>query len=336
VLQLDNAASLFTVGSVMNATRLLSDMQRGDADAASQLLNLVQAELRQIAGKLWGDGQPGQTLQPTMLVDKAWERLVGFEGDLKKIVPTTFLAGDIKEPSSFARKLAAKADPVSIFINEKLSEVARESVARSQGSNAYSEELQTVLTQNLNAIIKGPLVDAEGRFATVPLRPETQLLLARKEDEEKGLGRLNRMLLEDAYPRELSRDLHKEQFLRFAAGTMKRILIENHRRHQNEPPMDGGDALARVEVAGSDEPADGLLAVLDAVEQLIGTHPQAGQLVKLRFYEGNSIPEAAKQMKIPEIRAKRLWEYARAWLYNKLQGRPFREPISSPPAGKAL
>jgi tetratricopeptide (TPR) repeat protein len=65
-MQLDTAASPFTVESVMNATRLLSDMQRGDADAASQLLNLVQSELRHIAGKLWGEGQPGQTLQPTI------------------------------------------------------------------------------------------------------------------------------------------------------------------------------------------------------------------------------------------------------------------------------
>ena len=188
---------------------------------------------------------------------------------------------------------------------------------------AHSAELQTVLIQSLNAIIKGPLIHEPGRFETVPLRPETQLLLARKQEADTGLGRLNRMLLEDAYPLELSRELHKEQFLRFAAGTMKRILIENHRRHQNEPPMDGGDALANVNVAATDEPADGLLAVLDAVEQLFGVHPQAGQLVKLRFYEGKSIPEAAKEMKIPEIRAKRLWEYARAWLYNKLKRQPF-------------
>ena len=329
-MQLDTAASPFTVESVMNATRLLSDMQRGDADAASQLLNLVQSELRQIAGKLWGEGQPGQTLQPTMLVNKAWERLVGFEGDLKRIVPTTFLAGDIKDLPSFARKLSDKADPVAIFISENLSDVARADLY------AHSANLQSVLIQSLNAIIKGPLIHEEARFALVTLRPETQLLLARKQGEDEGMGRLNRMLLEDAFPLELSRDLHKEQFLRFAAGTMKRILIENHRRHQNEPAMDGGDALANVDVAASDEPADGLLAVLDAVEQLNGAHPQAGQLVKLRFYEGKSIPEAAQEMEIPEIRAKRLWEYARAWLYNKLKGRPFRESVSRTPARYAV
>jgi len=304
---------------VRNATQLLSELQQGDAEAANQLLNLIQTELRQIAGRLWGDWPAQQTLQPTLLVNMAWERLVGFEGDFKKIVPTTLLAGDLKDLPAFTLKLFRQADPVSRFIHQTLSDPTRQTLAAAHEAGQYPSELQVALIHGLNAIIKGPSIYETARFATVALRPETRELLERKPDAVRGCGRLNRLLLEDAYPADLSRELHKEQFLRFAAVTMKRILWEARERKKGRPPMAGSDALENVDVAGADEPADRLILVQDAVDQLAAAHPQAGQIVKLVCYEGKTIPEAAREMQITLITAKRRWEFAKAWLYKKVR-----------------
>lgn len=304
-------------------TRLLNEIQHGDADAANQLLNLIQFELRQIAGKIWGDWPPGQTLQPTLLLDMAWERLVGFDGDLKKIVPTTFLTGDLREPTALARRLNHKQDAVSDFVSGQLGEPTRRALAECENLTRVSTALEAALIQHLNIIIKGPLIYEEDRFVAVELRPETRLMLVRKQQAEKGCGRLNRLLIEDAYPTELSREIHKEQFLRFAAVTMKRILWEARERKKGRPPIDGGDVLDNFDVAGSDEPADRLIAVQDAVDELVVAHPQAGRLVKLVCYEGRTIPEAAQAMSLTLITAKRRWEFAKAWLYNKLKPQVF-------------
>lgn len=58
-------------------TQILEQIQRGDSAAAGDLLPLVYAELRQLAGHRLGNEKVGQTLQPTALVHEAYLRLVG-------------------------------------------------------------------------------------------------------------------------------------------------------------------------------------------------------------------------------------------------------------------
>src|SRR5262245_33139404 len=58
-------------------TQILSAIERGDPDAAGQLLPLVYDELRKLAAGYLADEKPGQTLQPTALVHEAYVRLVG-------------------------------------------------------------------------------------------------------------------------------------------------------------------------------------------------------------------------------------------------------------------
>src|SRR5215210_172852 len=60
-------------------TRILEQVQHGDASAAEQLLPLVYAELRQLAAQRLAQEQPGQTLQATALVHEAYLRLVDVE-----------------------------------------------------------------------------------------------------------------------------------------------------------------------------------------------------------------------------------------------------------------
>src|SRR5262245_52366515 len=64
-----------------DVTLLLSAIEQGDPDAASQLLPLVYDELRKLAAAQLADEKPGQTLQPTALVHEAYVRLVGPEPD---------------------------------------------------------------------------------------------------------------------------------------------------------------------------------------------------------------------------------------------------------------
>ena len=62
-----------------DATLLLNAVERGDAKAADQLLELVYGELRALATHKMAQESAGQTLQPTALVHEAWLRLVGSE-----------------------------------------------------------------------------------------------------------------------------------------------------------------------------------------------------------------------------------------------------------------
>src|SRR5262245_61335923 len=62
-------------------TRLLADLEQGDAQAAERLLPLVYDELRQLAAQKLAQESPGQTLQATALVHEAYLRLVGSDPD---------------------------------------------------------------------------------------------------------------------------------------------------------------------------------------------------------------------------------------------------------------
>jgi RNA polymerase sigma factor (TIGR02999 family) len=110
-------------------------------------------------------------------------------------------------------------------------------------------------------------------------------------------------------------------FLGAAAEAMRRILIDKARRKNR---VRHGKGLARVDldeldlaVSTDDEL---LLHVDDALKKLAAEDKSKAELVKLRFYAGLSIPEAAEALGWSETTAKRRWAYARAWLYDELTG----------------
>jgi RNA polymerase sigma factor (TIGR02999 family) len=117
---------------------------------------------------------------------------------------------------------------------------------------------------------------------------------------------------------------NRGHFFGAAAEAMRRILIDRARRRQ--AAKRGGD-LRRVELdagallaAPDDQAADDLLALDQALGQLEIEDPAKAQLVKLRYFAGLSIQEAADALGISPATAKRHWIYARSWLYGKLQG----------------
>jgi RNA polymerase sigma factor (TIGR02999 family) len=110
-------------------------------------------------------------------------------------------------------------------------------------------------------------------------------------------------------------------FFAAAAEAMRRILVDNARRKQSKKR--GGDR-ARVNLdqlaAAASERIDDVLDIDDALVRLANADPQAAELVKLRYFAGLSIPEAAAALGISPRGANFLWAYARAWLLRSLGG----------------
>jgi len=110
-------------------------------------------------------------------------------------------------------------------------------------------------------------------------------------------------------------------FFSAAAEAMRRILIEAARRKQSQQR---GGHLHKTELDENavvlDRPADELLAVNEALEKLGLQDPLAANLVKLRYFTGMTLPEAAEALDISPRTADRTWAYARSWLREEMEG----------------
>jgi predicted RND superfamily exporter protein len=116
---------------------------------------------------------------------------------------STFAADDITNLPAFVKKLTARADPVSACVSDHLDPAARAMLDSDQSGNSDPDKLQSVLAKNLNRLITGPLLYTPARFQSVAIRPKTaELLKARPQGQD--LIRLNQMLLQDAYPDEIT------------------------------------------------------------------------------------------------------------------------------------
>jgi DNA-directed RNA polymerase specialized sigma24 family protein len=62
-----------------------------------------------------------------------------------------------------------------------------------------------------------------------------------------------------------------------------------------------------------------ILLINEALEKLAAHDPDAAELVKLRFFAGLTFPQSAEVLRLSERSAKRLWAYARAWLFKEIQ-----------------
>jgi RNA polymerase sigma factor (TIGR02999 family) len=182
-----------------DVTRILSDIERGDPAAASELLPLVYDELRRLAAHRLAHEPPGQTLQATALVHEAYLRLVGSDD--------------------------------------------------------------------------GRGWDSRGHFFAA------------------------------------------------AAEAMRRILVENARRRGRQK-RGGGRARAVLLEAdlAVDDPPDEVVAVDEALDRLAAEDRQAAELVKLRYFAGLSVEEAAQALGLSRATAYRHWTYARAWVRCEVLG----------------
>jgi RNA polymerase sigma factor (TIGR02999 family) len=180
-----------------DVTRILNEMERGDPQAAEELLPLIYMELRKIAAVKMASESSGHTLQATALVHEAWLRLAGAE----------------------------------------------------------------------------------------------------------GAGWRNRA-----------------HFFGAAAEAMRRVLVDHARRKRSQKR---GGASERVELNESTlvlaAPPDELLAVDEALGELAKEDPAAAELVKLRYFVGMTMEEAATALGLSKRTAESLWTYAKVWLHRAIR-----------------
>jgi RNA polymerase sigma factor (TIGR02999 family) len=180
------------------------------------------------------------------------------------------------------------------------------------------------VTSILNAIVQGDPSAAEQLLPLV--YDELRRLAAQKLAHEKPGQTLDATaLVHEAYLRLLSDDQARSwdncgHFFAAAAEAMRRILIDQARSKQSQ--RHGGGlkrrALEQVEIAAP-EPSLDVLAVNDALERFEKVDALKARLVKLRYFAGLTIPQAAEALGISATTADRYWSYARAWLHAELK-----------------
>ncbi len=182
----------------------------------------------------------------------------------------------------------------------------------------------TDVTQILNAIQQG---DPSASDQLLPLVYEELRLLARQRlaNEKPGQTLQATALVHEAYLRLVGKENdaswdNRGHFFAAAAEAIRRILVNNAVRKQRE--KHGGDKC-RIDMEavefGTHLPPDEFLMLNEAIEQLAEHDEIAANLVKLSYFAGQSLEDAARLLGVPRSTAYRHWTYARAWLISQLQ-----------------
>jgi len=187
----------------------------------------------------------------------------------------------------------------------------------------YSAVMSDV-TRILSAIEQG---DRRAGEQLLPLVYEElrQLAAAKLAQENPGHTLQATALVHEAYLRLV--DAEKVQawnsrghFFMAAAEAMRRILVENARRKQQVGR--GGDqrriSIDEVEMV-AEAPSEELLALDESLRRLEGQDPEAAKLVKLRYFAGMTMLQAADALGMSLRTAERNWTYARSWLHRDMR-----------------
>jgi RNA polymerase sigma factor (TIGR02999 family) len=154
-----------------------------------------------------------------------------------------------------------------------------------------------------------------------------QLAAAKLAQEKPGQTLQATALVHEAYLRLVDTDTAQQwnsrgHFFAAAADAMRRILIDNARRKGRQKR--GGAYRQRVDLDSLDvvsQKPEELLLLADALAALTAEEPEAGKLVKLRYFAGLSVDEAAELLGLSRTTAYEHWAYARVWLHAELHGR---------------
>jgi RNA polymerase sigma factor (TIGR02999 family) len=187
-----------------------------------------------------------------------------------------------------------------------MSEVTRLLMAIEQGDSHASAELLPVVYEELRRLARSRMAQerAEHTLEATALVHEAYLRLIGEEDARwDGRG----------------------HFFAAAAEAMRRILIEHARRKH---ALKNGGQREQVEldddlppIASPCDNVDDLLALDEALERLAQQDPSKAELVKLLYFAGLNLEEAAAAQGISRTTAYRHWLFARAWLHEAISGR---------------
>src|SRR5947209_2612573 len=178
----------------------------------------------------------------------------------------------------------------------------------------------TDVTRILSAIDQG---DPQAAEQLLPLvYDELRRLAGQKLGQEKPGQTLDATaLVHEAYLRlvDTERTRHwngRTHFFRAAAEAMRRILVDRARQKQCQKR---GGARKQVELEAAaevvEDPSDDVVGLHEALELLAQHDPVKAELVKLRYFAGLSVEEAAELLGISRATADRYWRYAKTWLY---------------------
>jgi len=178
------------------------------------------------------------------------------------------------------------------------------------------------VTQILNAIEQG---DSRAADELLPLvYEELRLLASQKMAQEKpGQTLQATALVHEAYIRLVEADNqnwdNRRHFFAAAAEAMRRILVENARRKQR---LKRGRDYQRIElndmIQTSHQEEEGLIALDEALTKLARNDSTKADLVKLHYFSGLSLEQAADILQISRATAYRYWSYAQAWLFDEI------------------
>jgi len=182
-----------------------------------------------------------------------------------------------------------------------VSEVTRILDAVAQGDPKAAEELLPLVYDELRRVAAARMTDSTPGQTLQPtaLVHEAWLRLVGQDSAAQFQGRTH--------------------FFAAAAEAMRHILIDRARRKQT---LRHGGGQQRVDMDDSQiaapAPDEELLAVDEALDRLARLDPGKAELVKLRYFVGMTMTEAATALGISEPTAKRRWALARAWLFNEI------------------
>ena len=115
---------------------------------------------------------------------------------------------------------------------------------------------------------------------------------------------------------------NRAHFFAISAQAMRRILLDNARRHTAAKRGSGGQKVSLEEVAtlSRDTANESLIELDEALQELAVIDPEQGRIVELRYFGGLTIEETAEVLNISPSTVQREWTTARAWLYQAIKG----------------
>ena len=180
------------------------------------------------------------------------------------------------------------------------------------------------VTRLLGALQRGDR-QAEDELLPLVYAELRQLARAKMAREQPGHTLQATALVHEAWLRLGQQPFeNRAHFFSAAAEAMRRILIDRARRKLAAKHGAGAEHVDvhDLEIAAPTAKDDELLAVHEALDALAAHDPRKAELVKLRYFAGLTIDEAADVLGISTPTAKRDWTYARAWLFREIGSQP--------------
>lgn len=182
------------------------------------------------------------------------------------------------------------------------------------------------VTQILSRIEKGDQ-DAAEQLLPLVYDELRRLAAARLANERSGQTLQATALVHEAYVRLVDQINpqtweNSRHFFSAAAEAMRRVLIERARQRAS---LKRGGGRERIELEFVEPKilplaCDDLLGLEEALKKLEQQHPRKAELVKLRFFAGLTVPQAASALEISTTTAENDWSYARSWLRLEMSG----------------